>query len=98
MRVLRTFIVSTLFLGCVALAPAIRADHWRFHDGHWSHWYDADKSWYYTDGKHWYYEQKGKWHPYHFDRKFGGNFKRGTYKYVKKVKVAPTHRVYVERR
>jgi hypothetical protein len=54
--------------------------HWRFHDGHWSYWYEPDNAWYYTDGTYWFVYDNDAWRPYRFDRKYGRDaFERGVY-------------------
>jgi len=82
-----------------AQEKALKA-HWRYHDGHWSYWDDADRRWCYTDGTHWFYEDSGNWRVYPFDRQFGREgFTRETYVIPgENVKVIlPRHRVYVPR-
>jgi hypothetical protein len=67
---------------------------WRYHDGHWSYYYPADKRWYYTDGSHWYANEGTAWKLYNFDRGFGKeHFERGEYKAPAEV-IVPRHEVY----
>lgn len=71
--------------------------NWRFHDGRWSYWEDADKRWYYTDGRYWYFHDKDGWRLYRFDRSFGRNFARKGYAYPDKeseIRI-PGHQIYV---
>lgn len=72
-------------------------DHWRFHDGRWSYWNQADKRWYYTDGQHWFYNDGKVWTPYRFDHAFGRTFERGTYKHPGEGVIVnlPNHKIYV---
>jgi hypothetical protein len=92
----------------MASTPTARAedkvakDHWRHHDGHWSHWNEQDKRWYYTDGTHWYYNDNDNdaWKVYRFDKKFGREgFEQGEYKVpAEDAKVVvPKHSVYRSR-
>lgn len=74
--------------------------YWRHHDGHWSYWYQPDRSWYYTDGSHWYYSDNNAWKTYKFDRKFGADdFERADYRNpAPDVKIqVPGHQIYIDR-
>ena len=66
---------ATIFNGPTPKAEAaapVAGSHWRFHDGHWSFYHDADKRWYYTDGTNWFYNAgEVGWAPYRFDKSFG---------------------------
>ena len=96
-------ILSAMLLGIGALMmstpstaqpPPGDAAHWRYHDGHWSYYYPADKRWYYTDGSHWYFNENNAWKLYNYDRGFGKeHFERGEYKAPVDV-VVPRHEVF----
>src|ERR1700722_17368625 len=99
--------IAVIAMGSMALLPPANRsaaeeriggkDYWRHHEGHWSHWNEADKRWYYTDGSHWYYHDGDAWKLYRFDKKFGREgFERGEYKVPgADVKiVVPRHKVY----
>jgi hypothetical protein len=91
---------ETLAPNPAAAAPPELKAHWRYHDGHWSYWHDADKRWYYTDGAQWYYNDGNAWNVYRFDKGFGRDgFERGEYRAPEegaKV-VVPRHGVFVPR-
>ena len=73
-------------------------DHWRFHEGRWSYWNQADRRWYYTDGLHWFFHNGTVWAPYHFDKGFGRKgFERGAYRAPgpEVQVVVPNHKIYV---
>ena len=75
-------------------------DHWRYHDGHWSMWHEADQRWYYTDGNHWFFNDDGRWRLYRFDAEFGRKgFVHGEYRAPRaEVKVVvPRHEVFIIR-
>ena len=72
-------------------------DHWRYHAGHWSYWYEPDQMWYFTNGTNWFYYDNDAWRPYRFDRRFGREgFERGDYVVPApnaKI-VVPTHSIW----
>lgn len=88
---------STSISSALAQPPGVVDDHWRFHDGRWSYWNNADRRWYYTDGNHWFYHNGKAWAPYHFDKAFGRKFERGTYRVpAEDVQITlPGHKIYV---
>ena len=92
-------VVETMSTGTVLAQPVGPVeDHWRYHDGRWSTWHQADKRWYYTDGNHWFYHNGTAWAPYRFDKAFGRRgFERGTYVAPgENVQVVlPNHKVYI---
>jgi len=94
MRNVRVWLVAAILLVMVAgattlistsstagAAPPPPANHWRYHDGHWSYWYEPDQRWYYTDGSHWYYNDNDAWKVYSFDKGYGREgFERGDWR------------------
>src|SRR5262245_12278514 len=93
MRNVRMWLVAAVLLAVVAGATALintspsagaappPANHWRYHDGHWSYWYEPDQRWYYTDGTNWFYHDNDAWKVYSFDRGWGREgFERGDWR------------------
>jgi hypothetical protein len=93
-------LVNSVLAPKLAAEERETADHWRYHDGHWSLWSAADRRWYYTDGNHWFYHDGGAWRLYHFDSKFGRTgFVHGGYRVPREdVKiVTPRHEIFIIR-
>lgn len=93
-----TFGMVSLTTNSQAAPPVAIQGGWRYTDGYWNYYDQADRAWYHTDGQHWYTHANGGWNLYNFDRNFGRKeFVRDGYVAPRaEVKVAvPRHGIYI---